>query len=71
MIIGEKNRAQNYLILSNLKLDDVCGVKPPGILIHRKEIVLVTIETIKKSNPLGFPVLILILNQFWYKLQML
>ena len=24
-----------------------------------------------KSNPLGFPVLVLILNQFWYKLQML
>ena len=24
-----------------------------------------------KSNPLGFPVLVLILNQFWYRLQML
>lgn len=28
-------------------------------------------EAIKKSNPLGFPVLVLILNQFWCKLQML
>ena len=25
----------------------------------------------QKSNPLGFPVLVPILNQFWYKLQML
>ena len=31
----------------------------------------VMIKATAKSNPLGFPVLVLILNQFWYKLQML
>ncbi|MFV0342871.1 MAG: hypothetical protein ACK5JH_08245 [Anaerocolumna sp.] len=38
---------------------------------HGPDVVLVMIKVIRKSNPLGFPVLVPILNQFWYKLQML
>ena len=38
---------------------------------HGRDVVPVTIKAIKKSNPLGLPVLVLILNQFWCRLQML
>ena len=38
---------------------------------HGLDVVPVMIKAIIKSNPLGFPVLVLILNQFWCKLQML
>ena len=36
-----------------------------------QDAVLEMIKTIAKSNRLGFPVLVLIFNQYWYKLQML
>lgn len=38
---------------------------------HGLDVVLVMIRAIKKSNPLGFPTLISILNQYWCKLQVL
>jgi transposase len=38
---------------------------------HGQDVVLATSKAIKKSNPLGFPVLVPILSQFWCRLQML
>ena len=42
-----------------------------SILFPGQDVVLATIKAISRSNPLGFPVLALILNQFWCRLQML
>ena len=55
-----------------LRLVVICLSSPQrNTSSHGQDAVLVTIKAIKKSNQLGFPVLVLILNQFWYKLQML
>ena len=45
---------------------------PAEVFVQPRNLgVLEMIKATAKSNPLGFPVLVPILNQFWYKLQML
>lgn len=57
---------------SYLKSVVICLSSPqPKTSFHGLDVVLVMIKVIIKSNPPGFPVLVPILNQFWYKLQML
>ena len=65
----DKNPMTAIQVLSEIGGD--MSVFPSAKHLVSWAVVLVTIKAIKKSNQLGFPVLVPILNQFWYKLQML
>ena len=66
----DKNPLTATQVLSEI-VGDMSVFPQPNTSSPGLDAVLVMIKAIKKSNQLGFPVLVPILNQFWYKLQML
>lgn len=64
-----KNPMTAIQVLSEIG-GDMSVFPPPNTSFPGLDVVLATTKATKKSNPLEFPVLVLILNLFWYKLQM-
>lgn len=66
----DKNPLTAIQVLSEIGAD--MSVFPTAkTSFHGQDAVPVTTRAVARSSPLGFPVLVLILNQFWCKLQML